>query len=51
MKISEKAQQIEIWYFLLMIKIICLVIPPYGKTQKTEECQTINFDEHSVFFG
>ena len=32
-RISEKAQQIEIWDFWWTIKIFCLVIqyPPYGK--------------------
>ena len=52
MRISKKAQQIEKWDFLGMIKIFCFVIlPSYEKYQKIkmskidiDDCQDNCFD-------
>ena len=47
MRISEKAQQIEILFFLMKDQNIMFGYTPYGKPQKIEKCQSINFDEFS----
>ena len=44
MRIIEKLKKSKYEIFLWMIKILCLIIPPY-KNQKIEKCQLIHFDE------
>ena len=43
-RISEKAEQMKNEIFFDKWSIV-FVIPPYGKDQKVEKCQIINFDE------
>ena len=45
MRISDKAQQIEIWYFLMNDQNIMFGYTPHGKTRKIEKCQSIHYDE------